>query len=299
MDAAGRAHKRGEDGVGGEHRGLVLLSQAADDRVVGGGDLEEVARLEALEAACGLGVDAIEGAVVVLDGAAQEEVLGLVGDGEGELGKVGEGDLLTHGPVGLDVDGGLGRRGLVAAEAGVVVGAVVLEVALAAGALLLGLAAARLHLLVAALRELRTLVEAPLGAEPRVARRRLGVDEAERGVLRGGGEESSTEVKSKTESREAAARAAGPAGLRVQSAIRPSLSEREKGAKGMEAAAAPPPRDAGAGAVSGGPQPSGLKATTPTSKPMVLGGGGGLDPGGGWGWRREGLGGGREEEWGI
>uniref|UniRef100_A0A0E0A2V7 Uncharacterized protein n=1 Tax=Oryza glumipatula TaxID=40148 RepID=A0A0E0A2V7_9ORYZ len=103
--------------------------------------------------------------------------------------------------------------------------------------------------------------------------------------------ESSTEVKSKTESREAAARAAGPAGLRVQSAIRPSLSEREKGAKGMEAAAAPPPRDAGAGAVSGGPQPSGLKATTPTSKPMVLGGGGGLDPGGGWGWRREGLGG--------
>ena len=66
------------------------------------------------------------------------------------------------------------------------VGVVVLS--LAAGALLLVLTALGLDLLVAALGKLRALVEAPLGAEARVARPRLVVDEDEGGVLGRGGE---------------------------------------------------------------------------------------------------------------
>ena len=59
---------------------------------------------------------------------------------------------------------------------------------LAAGAFLLVLTALGLDLLVAALGKLRALVEAPLGAEARVARPRLVVDEDEGGVLGRGGE---------------------------------------------------------------------------------------------------------------
>lgn len=59
--------------------------------------------------------------------------------------------------------------------------------------------------------------------------------------------------------------------LRVQSAIRPSLSEREKGAKGTFSGRLlllPPPL-----AESIGPHPSGLKGTAPMSKDPTIGAG--------------------------
>ena len=86
------------------------------------------------------------------------------------------------------------------------------------------------------------------------------------------GKESSA-VKSKTESDAAFFRPPAPPWpwlrLRVKSAIRPSFSEREKGAKGtlrgsVEVVVA-------VTVASGGPQPSGLKGTAPTSKPPTIG----------------------------
>ena len=82
------------------------------------------------------------------------------------------------------------------------------------------------------------------------------------------GNDSSFE-KSKTES-EGFFDLDGLLKLRVQSAIRPNLSEREKGAKGtlrgmLEAAAV-----AVAAVDSGGPQPSGLNGTAPTSNPPTM-----------------------------
>lgn len=52
----------------------------------------------------------------------------------------------------------------------------------------------------------------------------------------------------------------------VQSAIRPSLSEREKGAKGTSNGRL----EDVAVVVSGGPHPSGLNGTAPTSKPPTI-----------------------------
>ena len=100
--------------------------------------------------------------------------------------------------------------------------AVLLPVAVAAGALLLGLATPSLDLLVAALRELGPLLEAPAGAEPRVPRRRLAVDEAEGRVVRGrepDGVIEPREVEDGVPSggkRRGARRVAGPVGDAVQ-----------------------------------------------------------------------------------
>lgn len=112
--STGHAHQRYEDSVSGEDCGLVILGEAIDDGVVCGGDLEEVARLEALEAALCLGGDTVVGAVVVLNGTTDDEIIRLVSDREGEPGK-GEGDLLLHRPLRLDVHGWLCRRGCTAA----------------------------------------------------------------------------------------------------------------------------------------------------------------------------------------
>ena len=81
----------------------------------------------------------------------------------------------------------------------------------------------------------------------------------------------SSPVKSKTESEMLLRRFERLLRLRVQSAIRPSLSEREKGAKGTLTGMVGEESE-GFGLVvvdevaSGGPQPSGLKGTKPTSK---------------------------------
>ena len=77
LDATGCTHECGQDGVSGEDRGRVILGKAADDGVVSGGDLEEVPRLEALEATLRPGSDAVIGPVVELDCATDEEILGL------------------------------------------------------------------------------------------------------------------------------------------------------------------------------------------------------------------------------
>ena len=80
------------------------------------------------------------------------------------------------------------------------------------------------------------------------------------------GKESSL-VKSKTESAGFLERV-GLLKLRVQSAMRPNLSEREKGAKGtLRGRLLVPP----AAAVSGGPHPSELNGTAPTSKAFPIG----------------------------
>lgn len=107
-------------------------------------------------------------------------------------------------------------------------------VTVAVGMLLLGLTAARLDLLVVALRELGPLLEAPPGAElwddgGLPSMRRKDVSSAKVRAT-----ESSSPAKSKTASREAA-KATGFEGLRVQSAMRPRFSERENGTKGMKA----------------------------------------------------------------
>lgn len=80
------------------------------------------------------------------------------------------------------------------------------------------------------------------------------------------GNDSSFE-KSKTESDGFLDRA-GLLKVRVQSAIRPNLSARENGAKGtlrgrLEVVV-------GVVALSGGPHPSGLNGTPPTSKPSTM-----------------------------
>lgn len=77
-------------------------------------------------------------------------------------------------------------------------------------------------------------------------------------------------MKSKTES-DGFLERVGLLKVRVQSAIRPSLSEREKGAKGtlrgrFEVVAAV----VVVVVASGGPQPSGLNGTAPTSKPPTI-----------------------------
>jgi hypothetical protein len=79
------------DGVRSKDSGRVILSKAADDWVIRGGDLEEVARLEALEAALRPGGDT----VVVLNSATDEEILRLIDHSEGQLGEGGEGDKLV------------------------------------------------------------------------------------------------------------------------------------------------------------------------------------------------------------
>jgi len=133
---------------------------------------------------------------------------------------------------------------------------VLLPVAVAAGALLLGLAAPGLDLLVAALRELGALLEAPAGPEPRVPRRRLAVDEAEGGVVRGREPDGVLEPREVEDGVASGGERPLARRVAVQSAMRPSLSEREKGAKGTDAE--PPPKEDGAAAASGGPHPSGL-----------------------------------------
>jgi hypothetical protein len=170
LDAMGHAHECSKDGVHGKNSGRVILSRAVDDWVIRGTDLEEVARLEALEVALRPRGDAVEGMVVVLHSTTNKEILRLVGNGEGELGEGGEGDLLLHRPVRLDADGRLGGLGVVAETVELVVrAAVLLPVVVATSMLLLDLVAAHLDLLIATLRELGPLLEAPLGAEPRVA----------------------------------------------------------------------------------------------------------------------------------
>ena len=80
------------------------------------------------------------------------------------------------------------------------------------------------------------------------------------------GKESSLE-KSKTESDGFLARVWLLKLVRVQSAIRPSLSEREKGANGTLSGRL---RLRLVEEESGGPQPSGLNGTAPTSKPPTM-----------------------------
>ena len=107
------SHESGQNRVGGENGGLVLVGESANDGVVGGGDFEEVSILEAFEAAFVFGRDAIVSAVVVFQSAAEEKVFGF-GNGEGELGEGAEGDLVVHVPLGLDIHGGFEDGGFAA-----------------------------------------------------------------------------------------------------------------------------------------------------------------------------------------
>ena len=113
INRPGSTHESGENRVGGENGGFVLVGESANDGVVGGGDFEEVPILEAFEAAFVFGSDPIVGAVVILEGAAEEEVFGF-GNGEGELGEGAEGDLVVHVPFGLDIHRGFEDGGFAA-----------------------------------------------------------------------------------------------------------------------------------------------------------------------------------------
>ena len=181
VNRPGRTHEGREDGVSGKDGGFVLVGEAADDRVISGGNLEEITVFEAFKTALILGSDAVKRSIVELECTAEKEVLGF-GDGEGELGEGGEGDLVEHVPFGLDVDGGFQR---LTAHHVVGVGAVIIIVTVAASAFLLGLTLFGFNFLVAALRELALLLEPPLRAELGL-RGRLAIDETEGGVVIGG-----------------------------------------------------------------------------------------------------------------
>lgn len=113
IDRPGSAHEGGEDSVGGENGGFILIGEPPNNRVIGGGDFEEVAVFEPLEAAFIFGGDSIVGAIVVLEGAAEKKIFGFW-DGEGELGEGGEGDLVVHVPLRLDIHRGFENRGFAA-----------------------------------------------------------------------------------------------------------------------------------------------------------------------------------------
>lgn len=106
VDGAGRAHEHGENAVGGEDGGLVLLGVLLDDGVRGGGDVvggTVNSREFPLSALDGL---LVVGAVVVVQETVVVQVLAIVGI-EVELGQAVEVNLLEELPVGLDVDAGI------------------------------------------------------------------------------------------------------------------------------------------------------------------------------------------------
>ena len=107
VDRLGGAHEHGEDIVGGEDGGLVLVGELLQDGVAGGGDVVGGA-LEDVELALrGLGAGLlVVAAVVVVQEAVVVEVLALAGV-EVELGEAREVDLLLDGPVGLDLHRGV------------------------------------------------------------------------------------------------------------------------------------------------------------------------------------------------
>jgi len=106
-------HESGENSVGGKNRGFVLVCESAYNRVVGGGDFEEVPILETFEAAFVFGCDAIIGAIVVFESTAEEKVFRL-GNCEGEFRERGERDLVVHVPFRLDIHRGFENSGFAA-----------------------------------------------------------------------------------------------------------------------------------------------------------------------------------------
>nr|POE81267.1 hypothetical protein CFP56_57810 [Quercus suber] len=92
-------HEGREDGVSGKDSGFVLVGKAADDRVISGGNLEEITIFEAFKTTLILGSDVVKRSIVELKSTAEEELLGFK-DREGELGEGGEGDLVEHVPFG-------------------------------------------------------------------------------------------------------------------------------------------------------------------------------------------------------
>jgi hypothetical protein len=93
---------------GGRADGFAIGEAAHDGIVAGGEATESAARF--LERALRASGDAVEGAVVRVQGTDGRDVDGLA-DGAGEAREGGEGDLLADGPLGADVDRGgvLGR----------------------------------------------------------------------------------------------------------------------------------------------------------------------------------------------
>lgn len=106
VDRASRAHKHGENAVGGEDGSLVLLGVLLDDRVRGGGDVvggtvnSREFPLSTLDRLL------VVGAVVVVKETVVVQVLTIVSI-KVELGQAVEVDLLEKLPVGLDVDAGI------------------------------------------------------------------------------------------------------------------------------------------------------------------------------------------------
>lgn len=106
VDGAGGAHEHGEDAVGGEDGGLVLLGELLDDGIARGGDVVggTVDGSELLLGALDGGL--VVGAVVVVEETVVVDVLAVAGL-QVELGQAVEVDLLQQLPVALDVDAGV------------------------------------------------------------------------------------------------------------------------------------------------------------------------------------------------
>ena len=101
------AHERGQDGVRGEHIGVLhRLGQLPDDGIVGGGHGVEDP-VDPLQRTLILDVDPVIDLVVVLHLAEAHEVLGLSHGGETELAQLGAFHLLDDDPVVANGHGGL------------------------------------------------------------------------------------------------------------------------------------------------------------------------------------------------
>lgn len=104
VNGLGGAHEHGEDIVGSEDGGLVLVGELLQDGIAGGGDVVGGA-LEDVELALrclGTGL-LVVAAVVVVEESVVVEVLALASV-EVELAETREVDLLLDGPVRLDLD---------------------------------------------------------------------------------------------------------------------------------------------------------------------------------------------------
>lgn len=103
VDGARGAHEHGQNGVGGEDPGLVLVGELLDDGVARGGDVVggTVERAELLLGALdGL---LVKGPVVVVEEAVAVDILALVGV-QVQLAQAVVVNLLQHLPVGANVD---------------------------------------------------------------------------------------------------------------------------------------------------------------------------------------------------
>mmetsp|Transcript_42532 Transcript_42532/g.51654 ORF Transcript_42532/g.51654 Transcript_42532/m.51654 type:complete len:287 (-) Transcript_42532:52-912(-) len=106
VDRSLSTHQCGQDGVSGEYSASVFFGKAADNRVVGRGDLVERGLLVALECHLSLRGDTIIALVVIVESTASHKVLSLdVLDIVTELAEGSQLHLLQHAPLGTNING--------------------------------------------------------------------------------------------------------------------------------------------------------------------------------------------------